>query len=466
MSEIAVPRIASHDDALRFLDDRIGQGVKPGLERIRGLLAFMGDPQDGYPSIHIAGTNGKSTVCRMVQQILGAHGFATGGFTSPHLDHVEERFAVRGSPIAPDDLTQAIADIAWFVVGFESEAGTPVTYFEVTAALAFSLFAQEAVDVAVVEVGLGGRLDATNVLDADVAVITGIDIDHTEYLGTTIEAITAEKAAILGASGTLVTGPLPEPSIGVVTDRVEQTSSRWIRSGSDFGVVDATVGVGGWQCSIEGVYDEYPELFLPIHGRHQVDHLATAIAASELFTGRALDPDALALAVASLTAPGRIEVVGRRPIVLLDGAHNPQGFRGLAQALEDEFPPIEWQLVLGVRGDRPVEAMLEPLTGFVAAVHATAADDPASRDPEELARRASAVLGVPARPAPNPVEAVGRARDEAGPDGGVVVSGSLYVVGDVRDTFTPGPDRGSEVHMRYEAAPDPDDEDEELPTSR
>lgn len=454
MTGPASPTIETRADAEAFLDARIGQGVKPGLDRITGLLAFMDDPQRTYPTIHVAGTNGKTTVVRMVQQLLGAHGLATGGFTSPHLRTVEERFSIHGVPIDAQRFTDAVRDIAWFVVGYEESAGTPVTYFEVTAALAFSLFATETVDVGVVEVGLGGRLDATNVLDASVCVITGVDLDHTEFLGTTVEAIAAEKAAILHDDGTLVTGPLPASALDVVADRVGTTNSRWLRHDRDFAVNDAAVGVGGWQCSIDGVYDRYDELFLPLHGRHQVDHLATSIAAAEMFIGRALDDEALDLAVASMTSPGRLEVVARRPIILLDGAHNAQGFVGLAETLDTEFPSIQWKLVLGVRGNRSVPELLTVLKGRVDAVYTAAARDSEAHDPAELAASASRVLGVPAVACEDALTAVAAARDDAGSEGGVVVAGSLYLVGEVHEALGPLRDPSGAAHLRYEAEVD------------
>ena len=460
----AVEAITNRADAEAFLDERIGHGVRPGLERITGLLEFMGNPQASYPTIHVAGTNGKTTVTRMLQQILGAHGLTTGAFTSPHLSRVEERFAIHGAPIDPERFTEAVRDIAWFVVGYEQAAATPVTYFEVTAALAFSLFANEAIDVGIVEVGLGGRLDATNVVDAAVSVITGIDFDHTEFLGSSIEEIAAEKVAILDDHGTLVTGPLPEAAEGVVERRVDETRARWVRFPRDFQVVDATVGVGGWQCAIEGVHASYDELFLPLHGRHQVDHLATAIAASEMFLGRALDDDALLLAVGSMTSHGRLEVVGRRPIVILDGAHNVQGFGGLASTLDVEFPPIQWKLVVGLRGQRSIRDLLTVLKGRVDGVYAAAIDDAQSHDPRELAASASELLGVPGAAFADPLVALAAARDDAGPEGGVIVAGSLYLVGAVHEAFGSRPDRSVDAHVRYEAEvdldPDLDDDGE------
>lgn len=451
MNSPVVPPVANRAEAEAFLDERMGHGVQPGLERIAGLLEYMGDPHRTYPTIHIAGTNGKTTVTRMVQQILGAHGLATGGFTSPHLDRVEERFALHGAPIDADGFTEAVRDIAWFVTGYEEASGSPVTYFEVTAALAYSIFANAAVDVAVIEVGLGGRLDATNVVDADVSVITGVDIDHTEYLGSTIEMIAGEKAAILKSDGTVVSGALPDEARTVLAARVEETGSRWVSLDTDFSVLEAVVGVGGWLCTISGVYDTYDEVFLPLHGRHQVDHLATAIACSEMFLGRALDIDLLVAAAASVTSPGRLEVVGRRPIVILDGAHNRQGFLGLSATLDEEFPPIQWKLVLGLRGNREVSDLLTVLKGRVDRVYATAARDPVSHDAVELAAGAAAVLGVEGSAFANPLDAVEAARADAGPDGGVIVAGSLYLVGEVHGALAGPARRPSDVHVRYDS---------------
>jgi dihydrofolate synthase/folylpolyglutamate synthase len=458
------PTIRTRDDAEAFLDDRIGRGGKPGLGRITGLLEFMGDPQDAYPAIHIAGTNGKTTLSRMVQQILGAHGLATGGFTSPHLDVVEERFTLHGVTIDTRDFIDAVADIAWFVEAYEQQSGTPLTYFEVTAALAFSVFATAAIDVAVVEVGLGGRLDATNVLDASVAVITGIDFDHTEVLGSTIEEIAAEKAAIVGDGRALVTGVLSAKADATIADRVSEVGANWIRTDADFFVTEADIAVGGWRCSVEGVFGKYEDLFLPIHGRHQVDHLATSIATCEMFMGRELDHDSLAVAVGSMSAPGRLEVVGHRPLVILDGAHNEQGFRGLAETIATEFPAMRWQLVLGVRGERDVAALVEPLKGLVTMVYGTAPDDPAAIPPETVAREAGATLNVDGVAHPDIDDALRQAVESAEPDGGVVVAGSLYVVGEVRRGFEAAEDRSGAAHLRVEAErvfdhEDPDHED-------
>lgn len=462
MTQPTPPVIKTREQAVAFLDARIGSGVRPGLERISGLLEYMGNPQDSVPSIHIAGTNGKTTTARMIQQILGSLGLSTGGFTSPHLHTVEERFALAGRVIDGDMFVTTVSDMAWFVVAYEAEHDTTVTYFEVTAALAFLLFANAVVDVGVTEVGLGGRLDATNVLTADVSVITGIDIDHVEFLGTTIAAIAGEKAAIVKQGGTLVTGPLPSEASKVVAERVSATEANWIVAGSDYRVTDAQVAVGGWQCSISGVFGEYDEIYLPIHGRHQVDNLATAIATCEMFLGRALDESSLPMAVGSITAPGRLEVVRRHPVVIIDGAHNAQGFAGLAATLDEEFPALPWKLVLGLRGERSAAALVGPLAGAVSEVYAAGARDPAAVDPVTIAHDAAAALEVPARAFESPEEALAEAVADAGPEGGVVVAGSLYLAGDLREAFDLRADHSSEAHVRYEAeVPEDPDGDEE-----
>jgi len=462
MSESSRPTlIRTRDEAEAFLDDRIGHGVQPGLERIVGLLEFMGNPHDSYPSILIAGTNGKTTVSRMVQQILGAHGLATGGFTSPHLHRVEERFTLHGVTLNELDFVDAVSQIAWFVEAYEQQADTHITYFEVTAALAFSIFATAAVDVAVIEVGLGGRLDATNVLGRAIAVITGVDIDHTEFLGTRVAEIAAEKAAIVNHNSTLVTGPLTDEAAGAVASRVQETNANWIRFGSDFSVTDAVVAVGGHQISIEGVYGRYDDLYLPLHGRHQVDNLATAIAVSEIFLARGLDFDALEVALASMTAPGRLEVIGHRPLTLLDGAHNVQGFHGLASTLENEFPAVGWQLVLGIRGERDVAELVAPLKGLVAAVYAPDSRDSSAIDPEIVAADARKALDVEAIPVGTVEAALSQAAEAAGPEGAVLVAGSLYLVGEAREGFTLRGDRTHEAHRRFEAPRFDDEEDEE-----
>ncbi len=454
-----IPSIIDRASAEAFLDDRIGQGVKPGLERITGLLELLGNPQEDYPIILVAGTNGKTTVTRLIADILGAHGIRTGTFTSPHLHRVEERFSIDGTPLSAEAFTQAVADIAWFVEEYERRSDTGVTYFEVTAATAFSIFSTVALDVAIVEVGMGGRWDATNVTEPAVSVITGIALDHVEYLGTTHEEIAAEKAAIIGDNGIAVTGSLPPDAVGAVRARVDETHARWIRSGESFSVADAERAIGGWLVDVNGIYADYEELHLPIHGRHQTANLATAIAASEAFLDRALDIGALRDALQATTQPGRLEVVHRHPLVIVDGSHNVEGIEGLAATLDEEFPDGPWQLVIGLRGNRSPGELLAPLDGLVDHLWATAADDPSAIDPSEIAASGGSTLGCATTVVDRVPDAVAAAIAAAGPDGAVVIAGSLYVAGEARASLLGTDLRPSGVHLRYEAEiEDSDDE--------
>lgn len=455
----SIPNIIDRSDAEAFLDMRIGRGVEPGLDRITGLLELMGNPHSDYPVIHVAGTNGKTTTTRLIADILGAHGIRTGTFTSPHLHRVEERFSIDGTPLTAEGFTQAVSDVAWFVEEYERRSDTGITYFEVTAALALSMFSGVALDVAIVEVGLGGRLDATSVVAPAVAVITGIALDHVEFLGETVEEIVTEKAAIIEPGAVVVTGPLPPAAEGPISARVDACNATWNRTGDAFSIADATRAVGGWLVDISGIYADYPDLYLPIHGRHQVDNLATAIAAAEAFLERALDVELLSAALAATTQPGRIEVVHHRPLVVIDGAHNVEGVEGLATTLRDEFPEAAWQVVAGMRGNRSVGEMLTPLNGLVGHLWATAPDDPGAIAPAVVASSAESVLGCDTTVIDRVPDAISAAIDAAGTGGAVVVTGSLYVAGEAREEVVGIAFKPSGVHVRYEVEAETGDDE-------
>ncbi len=431
------PVIATRDDAIAFLDARIGSGVKPGLERITGLLDLMGNPEADLPIIHVAGTNGKTTTVRLAEDLVLGHGLSVGTFTSPHLERIEERFTINGRMLDEDAFVNAVADVAPFVAVYEERHATTITYFELTAAIALAAFAEAAVNVAVIEVGLGGRLDATNAVTAAVSVITGIAMDHMSYLGNSLGAIAGEKVGILKEGGTLVTGPLPAAAEGPITAQVAATNSTWLRRADHYDVPRCVQAVGGWVADVQGIHDVYTGLMLPLYGRHHVDHLATAIVAVESLFGRGLDPEAVAAATAAATSPGRIEVLKRNPLVLVDGAHNEEGFEGLATALAEEFPEAHRVLVVGFRGERDPAALLAPLRGLVGEVIATEPDDPAALPAEEVAAAARQVFEETPVEVVVPVrQAVAEALDRVGEDDAVVVTGSLYVVGEARGRFT------------------------------
>lgn len=438
-----------YEAAVAFLNRRIGDGIRPGLERIEHLLGLMGDPHRGYPVIHVAGTNGKTTTVRMISDILGAHGLFTGTFISPHLHRVEDRYSVGGATFGPTHLARAVEDVAPFVLMQEEQFGESPTYFELTAAVGMSSFAIDAVDVAVIEVGMGGRWDATNVVKADVSVITGIAMDHMSVLGDTEAKIAAEKAAILKEGGTLVSGPLSDEAVGVVRDRARDMGATWYRSGVDFEVT-ADYDERGWVVTVRGIHGDYTDVLLGIHGRHQTTHLATSVVAAEVFFGRALDLEALREAAAMVRSPGRLEVAGLAPTVVIDGAHNEEGFAGLAETLQNEFLEERWVLVIGTRGDRNVASLVAPVHGLISRVIATRADDFMAVDAGSVAAAASEELAAPAEAVTPVAAAVEAAISSAAEGEGVVVAGSLYVVGEARHALGLE-NAASPVHRRFES---------------
>lgn len=420
----------TYEEAVAWLDSHIGRGVHPGLDRIEGLLDLMGHPEEGYPIIHVAGTNGKTSVARITTMILVGHGLTTGTFTSPHLERVEERIGVNGAAANEEQFAQAAYDVAVFADIFEERTGKPLTYFELNAAMAFAFFADQAVNAAVVEVGLGGRLDATNAAHGQVAVLTSVGLEHTEYLGDTVELIAREKLAIVEEGAAIVTGPLPPDAERVAHEVSAAKGARLYRYGPDFRVEAASRAVGGWLVDVEGIHGRYEDLYLPVHGRHQTLNLAVSMAAAESLLDRELDPVGLAEAVSLVSSPGRMEPV--EPGYLLDGAHNPDGFRALGAALVEEFPTVRWVVVLGAMEDKDLSAMLPALRGSVAAVVATRTASPRAIDAVRLAVAAGEILEVPAEAVDTVPAALERARRLAGPDGMVLVTGSLYLVGAAR----------------------------------
>lgn len=421
-----------YDEAIEYLDLHIGHGMKPGLERIATLLEMMGHPEDGYPIVQVAGTNGKTSTSRICTMILTAHGLNTGTFTSPHLERIEERIGVNGRSATAEEFAQAVTDVAAFADIFESRRDDTLTYFELTAAMAFAWFAEIAVDTAIVEVGLGGRLDATNVARGEVAVVTGIDFDHTETLGSTLGAIAAEKLGIVKPGSILVTGPLPPEASEVAHRFAIDLDVQHLQYGRDYHLEGTSAAVGGWHCSIAGNRGDYEDIFLPLHGRHQTRNLAVAVAAAESLLGNALHEEALRLGAAAVTVPGRLESVASSPLVLLDGAHNPQGFRVLGEALAEEFGHVDWVLLFAAMQDKNLADMLPALAGRVRAAVATEVGSPRSLKTPVLASAIQELLAVPVEQAPDPIDALKIAMDLAGADGAVLVTGSLYLVGAIR----------------------------------
>jgi dihydrofolate synthase/folylpolyglutamate synthase len=415
--------------AVDYLDNHIGMGVKPGLERISGLLALMGNPEESYPMIHVAGTNGKTSTCRMATVLCLAHGLSTGTFISPHLERIEERFSLDGRYSTEEQFAQAVSDAAAFAQMFEDKDS--LTYFELTAATAYAWFADQAVDVAVVEVGLGGRLDATNAARGEVTVVTGIDFDHTEMLGDTLGAIAREKLGIVKEGSVVVTGPLPAEAVAETEAVVRSLDVEHFSYGRDFSV-EAEPAVGGWLCRLNGIHDTYDDVFLPVHGRHQTVNLAVATAAVEALLGRSLDPEAVVDGASVITCPGRLEVVSSHPLILLDGAHNPQGFRTLASSVDEEFSARRWVLVTSAMRDKDLEGMFSHLRGRIDVFVATGVDSPRALAPSDLATSLTELLGVEGAGVDDPPDALEFASEAAGEEGSILVAGSLYLVGTVR----------------------------------
>ncbi len=420
----------NRDEAIAYLDGHIGWGMEPGLERIQAFLDLMGNPELSYPVIHVAGTNGKTSVSRMATMLCVASGLTTGTYTSPHLQHFEERISINGTKTTADQLVQAVDDVKAFADLFEIDRH--LTYFELVTAVALAWFANEAVNAAVVEVGLGGRLDATNTTHADVAVLTSVGMDHAEILGDTLEAIATEKLAILKPETTLVVGALPEHLMKLARRAAAEKSATVYEYGKDFLVEGAAPGDGGWNVDIQGVFGHYQDIFLPLHGRHQTTNLAISVAAVEGLVRRALDPASVITGISVVKIPGRMEVLSGEPTVMLDGAHNPDGIRVLAASLREEYPSVRWTMVFGAMADKEIDEMLTGLGGLVSHVVATAIDSERSRPASAVAERAGEILGVPAEAAVDHRAALVRANELAGSDGAILVTGSLYLVGQVR----------------------------------
>ncbi len=396
------------------------------LDRMRSLVAVLGDPQTAYPVIHLTGTNGKGSTGRMVEVILRGHGLAAGLYTSPHLESINERLVWDGRPVEDDQLAELLTDLATLE---ELVDGTP-TWFELVTAAAFTWFAQVAVDVAVVEVGLLGRYDATNVADGLVAVVTNVGRDHTDGREGWRRAIAEEKAGIVKSGSTLVLGEA-DPELRSVFDSAGADRT-WVR-GRDFATERNQAAVGGRVVDVRTPFGRLDELYVPVHGAHQGENLALAVVAAEAFFDRAVDAGVVGEALASLSLPGRFEIVGREPIVVLDGAHNPDGVAALTTTLQDDFPPVPTTVVvLGMLSGRDPEAMVAALElGPRDVVLCVAPDSPRALPAASVAAVVQA-MGLEAEAVPEVGEALARARSIASDDDRILVTGSLYVVGAAR----------------------------------
>ncbi|RHW27711.1 bifunctional folylpolyglutamate synthase/dihydrofolate synthase [Nocardioides immobilis] len=432
---------AEAEDALlsRWPETRL----EPSLDRIRAFTELLGDPQRTYRSVHLTGTNGKTSTARMIDGLLRTLDLRTGRFTSPHVERMSERISIDGEPLDDDAFVRAFNDVAPYTHLVDEAEPFPLSFFEAIVGMAYAAFADAPVDVAVVEVGMGGSWDATNVIDADVAVVTPIAIDHANYLGTTITAIAQEKAGIIKAGSTAVLAQQPAEVAEVLLRRAEEVGATVVREGVDFGVVDRAPAVGGQVVTIRGLRGQYDELFLPLYGAHQAQNAATALAAVEALLGNdPLADDVVRQAFAEATSPGRLEVVRRSPTIVLDAAHNPAGAEATAAALDDSFRFDPLIGVFGVMGDKDAEGLLaafEPhLSHVVITQNSTARAMPA----EQLAVTAIEVYGedrvtvVPrlgdALDAAAALAEADSGRGDPLGAGAVLVTGSVVTVGEAR----------------------------------
>lgn len=415
--------------------------IAPDLSRIRRLCDLLGEPQLTYPVIHIAGTNGKTSVARIVESLLRAFGVRTGMTTSPALRDLTERIALDGDPISARRFVETHREVAPYVALVDEESlasgGPPMTMFEVLTGMAFACFADAPAGVAVVEAGMGGRWDATNVCRSTVGVITPIALDHTDYLGSTLSAIAGEKAGIIGDGGLVVLAEQDPAALAVLMDVADERGARVRLPGLDYEVLSRGLAVGGQVMSLRVADEVFEEVFLSLHGRHQVDNAALALAAVHTFMGgegRGLDPEVVTEGFAEVRAPGRMEVLGRHPLLLADAAHNPHGMRALAAAVPESFIYSRLVAVVAVMGDKQVPEMLDALRPVADEIVVATNGSPRAlpvEDLEDLAGQrwpADSVHRIDHLP-----DALRQADILAGTDGCVLVTGSVVTAGVARD---------------------------------
>lgn len=431
---------SSIGDALAWLDrhinleaiesGRAGRYAAPSLERIAALTDAMGSPQEAYPIVHVTGTNGKGSTTRMLSALLGATGLSTGSYTSPHLEQINERIAIADEQITDDELAvqlDALADL-------ESFLGVHATWFELVTAAAFRYFADEAVEAAVVEVGLGGRFDATNVADGRVSVVTNVELDHTDILGSSREMIAGEKAGIVKADSVVVCGETDEEIASVFEAEAISVgaSSVWHR-GPDFQASNVRVALGGRVCDLRTPAATYEEVFIPLRGAHQCDNAAVALAAAQAFLGDVIADDLVREAFAGLRVPGRLEVLGHRPLVVIDGAHNIAGAGAAGRALAEDFEAARRiVVVMGCLKRRdPLGLLAELRDERMSTLVACTPPSPRAMPAAEVADAAE-LAGIDAEDGGDVAEAVERALELVGEEDLLLVTGSLYVVGAAR----------------------------------
>ncbi len=413
--------------------------IAPSIERIAALVDILGSPQLTYPTIHVGGTNGKTTTTRMIDALLFAHGLRTGRFTSPHLETYLERIAINGQSIDPKELIFSYNDIAAYLDLMDEKFEHPISFFEAITAIAFVAFAEHPIDVGVIEVGMGGQWDATNVVEADVSVIMPIGFDHMEYLGNTLHEIASTKAGIIKENGFIVLAQQEPEAAKELIRKAAEVGADVVREGIEFSVTSRAIAVGGQLLTIQGVNETYEEIFLPLHGRHQASNAAAALVAVEAFFGdQPLDIDAVRSGFASVLSPGRCEVVHRDPTIILDAAHNPHGAKALAETLRSEFNFDEIIAVVAVLGDKDAAGIFKELEPIVDHVIVTQSTSERAMLSSEVEKIASSIFGVDRV---FEVQDLFHAIDKAMSDSvrplseatvGIIITGSVVTVGQAR----------------------------------
>ncbi|MGV9381547.1 bifunctional folylpolyglutamate synthase/dihydrofolate synthase [Nonomuraea sp. NPDC003707] len=412
---------------------------EPTLDRIAALLDVLGSPQRAYPVIHIAGTNGKTSTARLTEALLKERNLRVGRFTSPHLVSVRERITVDGEPLSEERFAEVYEEIIPYVELTDTQ-GRRIQFFELLTAMAFAAFADTPVDVAVIEAGMGGSWDATNVADGLVSVITPISLDHTDRLGPDIPSIAGEKAGIIKPGSTTVLAQQELAAAEVLMRRAAEVGAVVAREGIEFGVLNREVAIGGQLLTLRGLKGVYDEVYLPLYGAHQASNAVCALAAVEALTGGddPLDVDLVRQAFAQAASPGRMEVVRRTPTVVIDAAHNPGGMQATLEGLHEAFDFAKVVGVLAVMRDKDVDALLELLEPMLDEIIVTRNSSPRSMSPEELASLAEPLFGeervhVVERLDDAIDQAIGVADAEGEFSGtGVFITGSVVTAGDAR----------------------------------
>lgn len=395
-----MPMTGNNDSRISEIIEELNQRwpeskIEPSLDRITKLLDYLGNPQTTFRSIHIAGTNGKTSTSRMIDSILQAFGIRTGRYTSPHLENIRERISLNGEMITPEYFVYTYEDIKPYIELVDAKSEHPLSYFEVLTAMAYAAFADAPIDVAVIECGMGGEWDATNVIDSDISVMTPIGLDHQEYLGHTISEIAQTKAGIFRNGKPSVLAHQTREAAEVLIRESARSQSIPLREGLDFSLLHRDVAVGGQLLTIQGIGGIYDEIFLPLHGRHQASNASLALTAVEAFLGggaQRLDVVVVRDGFANVSSPGRLEIIHRNPTIIIDAAHNPHGVLALNEALTEEFAFDKLIAIVAMLGDKDVTNFLSELSNVVDEIIVTENTSTRAMPTEELFAIASEIF--------------------------------------------------------------------------